>query len=261
MANRREERERLRQIRREAEEREAREQRRKLILGYTLAGLLAAAVVVGILVVIISSGGGGASAEGAHINSSSGNTNGVPPDDRSGTQPPAVKVANLQQAAKDAGCDLRLNLKDEGHTHIPPGSKTPDYKTNPPTSGNHVEPPFQQADGAYTEMPAPIDIVHSLEHGRLEIQYSPKLSNKDQLQVKGLYDTMYSGALLFPNDKMPYEVAATTWTNLIGCKTYEGAKTLDAIRDFGKLTWGRYGGESVDAFGPLTGPTPANPSS
>ena len=59
---------------------------------------------------------------------------------------------------------------------------------------------------------------------------------------------------------MPYEVAATTWTNLLGCKTYKGAITLDAIRDFGRLTWGRYGGEPVDGFGPLNGPTPANPS-
>ena len=31
---------------------------------------------------------------------------------------------------------------------------------------------------------------------------------------------------------MPYEVAATAWTQLMGCKRYEGAKTLDAIRNF-----------------------------
>ena len=45
---------------------------------------------------------------------------------------------------------------------------------------------------------------------------------RDQLELKGLYDTMYGATLLFPNDKMPYEVAATTWTNLIGCPTYKG---------------------------------------
>ena len=258
MASRKEERERLRQIRREAEAQEAREQRRKLLLGYAVAGVLAAAVIVGILAVVLS-GGGGASGEG-HINPTSGSTNGVPTDDRHGPLPPPVKVADLKVAARKAGCDLRLNLKDEGHTHIPPGSPTPDYKTNPPTSGSHVQPPFQQADGAYLEMPAPIDFVHSLEHGRLEIEYSPKLPEKTQLALRGLYDTLYSGTLLFPNGQMPYEVAAATWTNLLGCKTYKGAITLDAIRDFGKATWGRYGSESVDAFGPLTGPTPASPS-
>ena len=94
-------------------------------------------------------------------------------------------------------------------------------------------------------MPAEIDFVHSLEHGRLEIQYAPDLPENDQLALKGLYDTMYGATLLFPNDKMPYEVAATTWTNLLGCPNYKGAITLDAIRDFGKATWGKYGGEPV----------------
>ena len=168
-------------------------------------------------------------------------------------------MTNLKQAAKKAGCDLRLHLKDEGHNHIPPTAPTPDYKTNPPTSGNHVEPPYQQADGAYSEMPQEIDIVHSLEHGRMEIQYSPDLPEEDQLELNGLYDTMYGGTLLFPNENMPYEVAATTWTNLLGCNEYKGAITLDAIRDFGKATWGHYGGEPVNAFA-FTGPTPAEPT-
>ena len=61
-------------------------------------------------------------------------------------------------------------------------------------------------------MPEEIDFVHSLEHGRMEIQYSPELPEDDQLALKGLYDTMYGATLLFPNENMPYEVAATTWT-------------------------------------------------
>ena len=192
----------------------------------------------------------------SHLNPSSGITNGVPLDDRAGTPPPALEVTNLKQAAKQAGCDLRLHLKDEGHQHVT-GSVT--YATNPPTSGNHN--PVPQADAAYLGMPPTTSFVHSLEHGRLEIQYSPDLSDEQQLELKGLYDSEYSGALLFPNADMPYEIAATTWTNLLGCKTYKGAITLDAIRDFGVQTWGRFGGEPVDAFGPLTGPTPADPSS
>ena len=94
----------------------------------------------------------------------------------------------------------------------------------------------------------------------MEIQYSPDLAENDQLALKGLYETMYGGTLLFPNKNMDYEVAATTWTNLIGCDEYKGAITLDAIRAFGKATWGRYGGEPPSAFG-LLGPTPAEPKS
>ncbi|MFN8163166.1 MAG: DUF3105 domain-containing protein [Solirubrobacterales bacterium] len=258
MATRKEEKEALRQRRLDKEAEQASANRR-LTIAYAVAAVvvLAAAVVI----VLFVSGGGDSAAKGdAHINLnlSYGSTNGIQPDERAGTPPPPMKTANLAAAAEAAGCDLRLHLKDEGHEHISPGAPTPDYKTNPPTSGAHVEPPYQQADGAYRETPAAIDYVHSLEHGRLEIQYSPKLPEADQLALKGLYDTMYGATLLFPNGEMPYQVAATTWTNLLGCPTYKGAATLDAIRAFGKATWGRYGGEPVNAF-KFSGPTPAEP--
>jgi hypothetical protein len=259
MANRRkEERERLRQAREEREKSSASSERTRLLIGYGAAILIGLLVVAGIVAVIVSSGGGGSGS--SHINVESGASNELQPDDREGTPPPAVKVSNLQQAAKRAGCDVRLHLKDEGHTHLPAGSEAPEYKTNPPTSGNHVEPPYQQADGAYTEEPLPINMVHSLEHGRMEIQYSPELPDDEQLALKGLYETMYGGTLLYPNGEMPYAVAATTWTNLLGCKQYKGAATLDAIRAFGRATWGRYGGEPVRAF-KITGPTPKKPLS
>lgn len=234
--------------------------RNRLIIGYAIASTVVLAAAV--LIFVLASGGGDDAAEGdAHINLNAeiGSTNGVHPDDRAGTAPAPVAVANLKDAARQAGCVLKLKLPDEGHDHIPVGSPPPGYKTNPPTSGDHVEPPYQQADGAYAEMPAEIDIVHSLEHGRLEIQYSPDLPEEDQLALKGLYDTMYGATLLFPNEKMPYEVAATTWTNLLGCPTYKGAITLDAIRAFGEATWGKYGGEPAQAF-TFTGPTPAEPA-
>ncbi len=224
--------------------------------GYGIAVVVGLVVVAGIVVLVASGSGGGGGA--SHINQASGSTNGVQPDNRTGPKPPAVKVADLKQAAKQAGCTLRLRLPEEGHTHIPPGSPTPHYKTNPPTSGNHVEPPNQQADGAYSEMPEEIDFVHSLEHGRLEVQYSPSLSESDQEALKGLYDSMYGATLFFPNDKMPYQVAATTWRNLLGCPKYKGAITMDAVRDFGKATWSVSGREPTSAF-PFTGPTPANP--
>jgi hypothetical protein len=258
----RSDREKRRQERIEGEREDASSNRSRLIVGYAIASTVVLAIAI-LVFVLVSGGGGDATAKGdAHINlnASVGSTNGVKPDNRAGTKPAPVKVADLQAAAKQAGCDLKLGLPDEGNTHIPQGSPPPDYKTNPPTSGNHVEPPYQQADGAYAEMPEEIDFVHSLEHGRLEIQYSPSLPEAAQLALKGVYDTMYGATLLFPNDKMPYAVAATTWTNLIGCPTYKGAITLDAIRDFGKLTWGKYGGEPAEAF-TFTGPTPAEPAS
>lgn len=259
MANRREEeRERLRQARKERESGQDKSEKRRLYAVYGVAGLIGLLVVAGVVALIAGSGGEGSSSD-AHILQATGSTNGFEPDTREGVEVAAPKQTNLQKAAKAADCVLRLELKDEGHEHLPPTAPTPDYQTNPPTSGNHATSPYQQADGAYSEMPDEIFIVHTLEHGRMEIQYSPDLPEEGQLELKGLYDTMYGGTLLFPNSDMDYAVAATTWTNLLGCPEYKGAATLDAIRAFGKATWGRYGGEPVNAFG-LKGPTPVEPS-
>jgi Protein of unknown function (DUF3105) len=234
MATRKEEKARLRAERLAAERREAASARQRLILGYVVAGVLTAAVLAGVVVVALSGGGGAGGADqpaAAHIDTATGSVNGVAPDAREGTPPPELANLNLTSAARDAGCELRLNLPDEGNAHVKPGTHVT-YHTNPPTSGNHVATPFQEADGAYSEEPDAIDFVHSLEHGRIEIQYAPNLPEEDQLALKGVFDESPSGMLLFPNRQMPYEVATTAWTQLMGCKKYEGAKTLDAIRDF-----------------------------
>lgn len=260
MANRREEeRERLREARKQRESKDERSGKFRIWAVYAGAGLIGVLVLAGVVSVIASSGGGGSSG-GAHINQESGSTNGYSPDTRGGAEVAAASTTDIQQAAKKAGCVLRLELKDEGHEHISQNAQTPDYETSPPTSGNHATSPYQQADGAYSEMPDEKFLVHSLEHGRMQLQYSPDLPEEDQLELKGLYDTMYGGVLFFPNPSMTYEVAAATWTNLIGCPEYKGDVTLDAIRAFGMETWGRYGGEPVNAFS-LKGPTPTEPRS
>src|SRR5437868_4862589 len=260
------ERERLREERIAAEEGEKKSGRNRLLIGYAVVSTVAIAIAVVVFLLVSggddSSSAGGANSDdgGSHgnVNQAMGSSNGVQPDERAGIVPPAPKETNLKAAAQKAGCELRLKLPDEGKAHLPANSEEPEYKTSPPSSGNHVEPPYQQADGAYSDEPKQLDAVHSLEHGRLSIEYSPDLPEQAQLELKGLYDTMYGAALLFPYGDMVYDVAAVTWTNLLTCREYKGQATLDAIRAFGKETWGKYGGEPVEAF-TFTGPTPAQP--
>lgn len=235
----REERDRRRTERVEAEQKEAAAEKRRLLLGYVVAGGLALAICVGIVVAIAGSGGGDAGDQKvdgkeipavAHIELQSGYAHGYASDGRVGTVPPPVQQGDLEKAADEAGCELKLDLTDEGADHISKESEIPDYGTDPPTSGNHN--PSQQADGAYSEQPDPWYVVHSMEHGRIEIQYSPDLPEADQLELKGLFDEDFDGMLLFPNSEMPYAVATTAWTQTMGCPTYEGRATLDAIRAF-----------------------------
>jgi len=235
MASRREEQARRRTERLEAERRAAESDRRRMILGYVVAGLLGAAVIVG-LVIALSSGGDDSEVQvdgkelpvEAAIEVQSGEVHDISPDGREGTPPPAVAQGDMEAAAEEAGCELQLDNEDEGSDHLT--KDFPEYETQPPTSSNHH--PAQQADGAYTEQVPAEYAIHSMEHGRVAIQYSPDLPEADQLELKGLFDESPGGMLLFPNPEMPYEVAATAWTQLVGCERYEGPATIDAIRAF-----------------------------
>jgi hypothetical protein len=231
-----------------------RRRRIRLVTGYLLTGLLGMAAVTAI-VLALSSGSNSSNRADPHIDAATGVTNGLPPDSRIGIEAPPYSPVEIDDAARRAGCDLRLQLEDEGHDHLSPDAPAPHYRTNPPTSGSHSEE--QQADGAYLATPPPTSLVHSLEHGRMAIQYRPDLPEQAQLEMRGLYDAMFGGTLLYPNPAMPYAVAATTWTNMLGCPRYRGSATLLAIQAFGRATWGKYGEEPVGHFD-LTSPTPAD---
>jgi hypothetical protein len=238
VASRKEEKERLRQQRLAAERAAASTGQKRLIAGYVFAGIITLAVLAGLVAVIASGGGdGGVDACGnAHIKNSGGTFRGLEPDCREGTSPPPIKVADLKLSAEQADCQLKLDLSDEGNTHVP--NSTPvEYKTVPPTSGNHNPVPID--DGAYTtpitsDTSQPTNIrneVHAMEHGRIEIHYKPSLPEDQQLALKGVFDDDPDGMLLYPDPDMPYDVAVTAWTNEAVCPHYnEGV--LDVIRNF-----------------------------
>jgi len=213
------------------------------------------------LLVLAGCGGGGSGDPGggnAHINENSGSTNGAIPDERVGTKPPPPAKLPIAKAAEKANCYLLRKVPAKNDKVISMGAPEPEYEKDPPMVGPHVAPPNQQADGAYLVMPEERLTMASLDHGRMTIQYAPDLSEEIQLELKGLYDTMYGGTIFFPNNTMNYAVAATTWSNGLFCAGFDKTTTLDAIRAFGESTWGKYGDEPVNKF-PVEGPTPAEP--
>lgn len=245
MPSRREEKERLRQIREEAEKREASEQRRKLLIGYGVAGLLAAAVIAGIGALILA-GGGGASGNAHLVGEGVGlstTTQDLEPDDREGTRTNPGRLASadsLPQAARAAGCVVR-NPREEGNTHLLPSQPTPRYKSDPPTSGNHDAVPL--ANGVYaTPIPSFRYALHTLEHGRIAIVYQPDLPESAQLQLKGVVDEDFRNVVMFPYEDMQWEVAAVAWGHYLGCDSYS-EDVLDAIRAF-RDSWRDKGPES-----------------
>jgi hypothetical protein len=122
----------------------------------------------------------------------------------------------------------------EGRTHLTKNFTERDYKTNPPTSGNHN--PVWYQDGIYSPGTTPRlgMLVHPLEHGRIEIQYKPGTPAHTERQLESLYDQLDGGyhMLLFQNTtRMPYAVAATAWGHLLGCPTMND-RVFDALRTF-----------------------------
>lgn len=241
MSNR-EERERLRQQRLAQQQSAGSSERRRLILGYLTAGLLAAAVLAG-LVAVITGGGddGGGSVDVGDCDNASIATDfgyyedGFKCDTREGTPPPELQFGDLEESAREAGCELDLDLPDEGNSHFT-DEKKGTYETNPPTSGDHYGVPDETgsgavADGAYVGPVPKSRMVHAMEHGRVEIWYSPDLPEEQQLAIKGVFDDDPAGVVLVRDPDLPWAVAASGWTNMVGCKDFDPL-ALDVLRNF-----------------------------
>src|SRR6266508_152341 len=120
MASRKEEKERLRAQRLAAERSAQSGGRRRLYAGYAVAGILTVAVIAGLVAVIASGGGGGDGAasacDNAHIQNT-GSFKGLEPDCRKGTTESVAptQYGDLAVSAQKAGCQLKLDLPDEGN--------------------------------------------------------------------------------------------------------------------------------------------------
>jgi hypothetical protein len=208
MAHRAEEKERRRRERLEQEEAARRAAARKRTL--QLGGGVALGLVVIAAVALLALGGGGGGGD-------------------------SVDTGKLTADATSAGCTFK-SFPSEGRTHT---ADKVTYKTNPPTSGNHNPTPAQ--DGIYRagNTPPKENLVHTLEHGRIEFQYKPGASAADVAKLRRLASEPLEGTagyhvVLFENNTdMPAAFAATAWTHSITCSALT-PQALDAMREFRK---------------------------
>ncbi|MDQ3675315.1 MAG: DUF3105 domain-containing protein [Actinomycetota bacterium] len=225
MSSRQEEKERRKAERLERERAEAATAKRKRLVQIVGGVVVAAAIAVGVVIATT----GGKDTEKA--------------DKRPANLPaiPARQITDLEDAAKTAGCAL-THPPIEGDSHV---TDKVEYKTNPPTSGDHVPPDQVARDGNYAgvETPAKERYVHSLEHGRVIIHYKPGLDERRIKQLETLFyedsktafglDSKDGGytLLMKNNTAMAHEVAVTAWGHLLACKTFND-EAFDAIRAF-----------------------------
>jgi hypothetical protein len=215
MSSRREEKEQRRRERLARERAQLDESRKRRFYSIVAGAVLVAGAIVAVVVALAAGGGDGGSDSALGFSTSAKNA----------AAPPREKIADLNRAAKAADCTL-LNPEIEGRTHVTGNVK---YKTKPATSGNHY--PVPQDDGVYAKTPPMTHLVHTMEHGRILIQYKPTIAPKRLAQVGGLYNEDKAYTVLFPNADMPYTVAVAAWGHLAGCKKVTD-ETFDVIRAF-----------------------------
>lgn len=218
----REEEKRKRREEREAQQRAAEQAgRRKRLVA--VGGAISAAIVVIAVGIVLLAGGG---EDDMSIGSTGGSADGAPI--------PAQQEKDFDTAVKAAGCTFTEH-ESEGGGHVEEPYRK--YKTNPPTSGPHNPEPA--ADGVYEagNSPDPNNWVHTLEHGRVIIQYKEGTPEKVVSQLATLAGENVKGSpgyhmvLMENTTDMPYDVAAVTWTRTLACKTWTD-EGFDAIRVF-----------------------------
>jgi len=172
-------------------------------------------------------------------------------------------VIRREQAAKDlaniglpsaaaASCDPIIT--DEaagGSVHVGPGTEqatktTVDYKTVPPSSGEHYAQPAFPASAFYTadDRPRLEALVHNLEHGYSIVWYSESLSAAQQDELRRISeivrdDSKTAGKFVvsawdpargaFPAGK---NLAISHWGAKQGYRQFCGSVSGAAIKDF-----------------------------
>lgn len=147
------------------------------------------------------------------------------PDEDTVSLPP-VRQTELTDAARSAGCDLRLTGDFE--------------RSNPVAGGPRTAAPLEP--GVYERPPDSRRLVAALRRGIIVIQYRSGLDEKEVEQLQELQRAVPSGTIVTPNGtEMPFVVAATAWRRVLGCPDFTAA-TIDAIR----LFRGRFLGSGPD---------------
>ena len=213
MSSRQQEKEQRRKEREERERAAAAQAKRKRLLQLIGGVAVACAIIAGVAVAVSGSGGGGGD-DGADVDTD-----------------------KLKAAAQSSGCVYRA-FPDEGQDHVTEQLTEADFKTNPPTSGPHNPEPA--ADGLYVagNEPAIANWVHTLEHGRVILQYRAGVDRSVVTQLEALFNEDvadsgggYHSVLMRNNSKMPFEVAAVAWRHYMACREFT-PKSIEALRTF-----------------------------
>lgn len=120
---------------------------------------------------------------------------------------------------------------DMGTQHLAPGEATPEYNSNPPTSGPHAAAPA--ACGVYRQPVPDVNYLHSMEHGAIVVQYDPELSQEQVVELEEIGREVGGEIIVAPRPDNPAPVALTAWTKLLLMDEVDGDVIAAFEREFG----------------------------
>ena len=121
------------------------------------------------------------------------------------------------QLAKAAGCVTKDYKELPAAPHLGETDPTPEYNSNPPSSGLHLgrtAPWGTSAERIEDKM-----LVHNLEHGGIIVHYKD-LSDTDIDSLEELVDSYADGVIANPNPDVPTNIAMSAWGDVQTCEKF-----------------------------------------
>lgn len=136
-------------------------------------------------------------------------------------------VAAQGVEAQQAGCTEIEEHEEEGAQHV---EVEPEYGTNPPTSGDHLQTPAQA--GFFEEPVQTGAVVHNMEHGQIVFWYDPDAPQKTIDLVEAVVEQEPVASLGVPweDPESPYTFAMTAWGASQKCRQVS-QEVVDEFRE------------------------------
>lgn len=122
-------------------------------------------------------------------------------------------------------------IPDQGNRHLAVGEGTPQYNSDPPTSGPHAATPA--ACGIYRQPVPDVNAIHSMEHGAIVVQYDPNLSQEEIVELEEIGRDIGGEIIVAPRPDNPAPVAITAWTKLLLLDEINGDVIAAFEQEFG----------------------------
>lgn len=128
---------------------------------------------------------------------------------------------------REAGCDEVEEHEDEGRDHV---ETTPQYGTNPPTSGPHLQTPA--SSGFFEDPVEPGALVHNLEHGQVVFWYHPDAPQAVKDALEAVVDEQPEALIAVPwgDVESPKTFVMTAWAHSQACQQVS-TEVVNAFRE------------------------------